>query len=142
MNEKNEKIDAVEQAVRSLGQVLQADVRYQKYITAKQESDNDVVLQELLQTFQYVQMQYQQEKSRLSEIQNAEKIAESESKASILYSEIRENPHMMTLEAAQLAWDEMVQMVYGILSRCISGEVPETCSKAAKSGCSGCHGCA
>ncbi len=139
------KQDAVEQAVRKLGTVLQADSRYLAYQQAKAESDQDTALQAQIQTFHTLQLQYQQEAKKLAFQQNLDKLERLEQEASVQYAAIRENPHMVALEAAQQGWDEMIQMVYAVLSRSISGENPLNCPIAAKENCNGncaaCDGC-
>ena len=139
------KTDAVEQAVRALGTAIQADARYQAYTQAKRKSDEDTALQVLIETFETVRLQYQQETKKLSFQQNPEKLLQLEQAAAAEYAAIRENPHMIALESAQQAWDTMIRMVYDILSQCIAGEDPASCIAERNENCGGscadCGGC-
>ena len=49
----------VEEAVRTLGKCIQADVRYQQYQQAKQNNDADTQLQEQIGEFNMKRMSYQ-----------------------------------------------------------------------------------
>lgn len=133
-------MDQVEQAVRALGRVIQADTRYQAYQAAKAACDDDTALQAAIRQYQQTEVRYQQELQRLEDGADPEALETLEQTAQQAYAAIVQNPHMQAYDAAKQAFDALVQQTYGILQLCLKGEDPNTCTPPA--GCGGdCHSC-
>lgn len=137
-------MNAVEEAVRTLGKAIQADPRYTAYHAAKAANDGDEALQGDIQVFNLKRMSYQHEMEKPEGQRNEEKIQQLEAQVQEIYAHIVSNPHMAEFQMAKEAMDAMMQELDMILTLCANGENPDTCHPDL-SGCTGncasCGGC-
>lgn len=133
----------VEEAVRTLGKCIQADVRYQQYQQAKQNNDADTQLQEQIGEFNMKRMSYQKKMDEDPE-ENAEALQALEKELDTLYTIILQNPNMIAFQKAKEEMDAMTKQVDAIITLCLHGENPDTCCpdlSQCGGNCSACGGC-
>ncbi|MDE5569648.1 MAG: YlbF family regulator [Ruminococcus sp.] len=126
---------------RELGKALQADDRYTAYMLAKQANDNDTVLQALINGFENMRLQLNEELAK--DDKDTERIKELDDGIKSNYKQIMSNKNMIVFTAAQGSLEALVNNMNQIITMCANGEDPDTCQPS--TGCSGscatCGGC-
>lgn len=126
---------------RELGKALQNDDRYTAYMLAKQANDDDTVLQALINGFENMRLQLNEELAK--DDKDTERIKELDEGIKSNYKQIMENKNMIVFMAAQTALESLVNNMNQIITMCANGEDPATCQPS--TGCSGscatCGGC-
>ena len=126
---------------RELGKALQADDRYTAYMLAKQANDNDTVLQALINGFENMRLQLNEELAK--DDKDTERIKELDEGIKSNYKHIMSNKNMIVFTAAQGSLEALVNNMNQIITMCANGEDPDTCQPS--TGCSGscatCGGC-
>ncbi len=127
---------------REMGKEIQKDQRYLSMQLAKQNSDDDQELQNLIGEFNLKRIAIN------NETQNAEpdkdKMQALNQELRHIYAQIMQNPNMTAYNEAKEAMDALLQRVSAIIGQSADGEDPETTDyeKSSCSGdCSGCGGC-
>ncbi len=137
-------MNAVEQAVRTLGHTIQADERYKAYEAAKKSADADTELQQKIQEFNLKRMTFQQEVDKPDALRNQERLNTLESQVQAIYEEILANSNMVAFQTAKEAMDGMMQQIDQIITLCANGENPDTCHPDLSNctgNCASCGGC-
>ncbi|MDE7097633.1 MAG: YlbF family regulator [Ruminococcus sp.] len=126
---------------RELGKALQADDRYTAYMLAKQANDNDTVLQALINGFENMRLQLNEELAK--DDKDTDRIKELDKGIKSNYKQIMSNKNMIVFTAAQNSLESLVNNMNQIITMCANGEDPDTCQPS--TGCSGscatCGGC-
>lgn len=126
---------------RELGKALQSDDRYTAYMLAKQANDNDTVLQALINGFENMRLQLNEELAK--DDKDTERIKELDEGIKSNYKQIMENKNMIVFMSAQNALESLVNNMNQIITMCANGENPETCqpSTGCTGSCATCGGC-
>ncbi|MDE6774741.1 MAG: YlbF family regulator [Ruminococcus sp.] len=126
---------------RELGKALQNDDRFTAYMLAKQVNDNDTELQDLINGFENMRIQLNEELAK--DDKNTDRIKELDEGIKSNYKKIMSNKNMIVFTAAQGALEALVNNMQQIITLCANGEDPDTCQPS--TGCSGscatCGGC-
>lgn len=126
---------------RELGKALQNDDRFTAYMLAKQVNDNDTELQDLINGFENMRLQLNEELAK--DDKNTDRIKELDEGIKSNYKKIMSNKNMIVFTSAQGALEALVNNMQQIIMLCANGENPETCQPS--TGCSGscetCGGC-
>lgn len=135
-------MDVIELA-RQLGKAIQEDERYIAYAEASRKNDEDEELQNLIGEFNLIRQNLMMEQSKPEEGQDAEKLAELNTKMHAAYNAVMTNENMADYTMAKAGMDKLMSQVNTILSHALNGDDPLTCAtEAACSGsCSTCGGC-
>ncbi len=128
---------------RQLGQAIQEDERYIDYNNAKQLNDADEELQQLIGEFNLIRQNLMMEQEKPEDEQDADKLAELNSKIQAAYNAVMTNENMANFTMAKAGMDKMMNAINTILTHAVAGDDPLTCpTEAACSGsCSTCGGC-
>ncbi len=130
---------------RQLGKAIQEDERYIDYTLASKRNDEDEELQNLIGEFNLIRQNLSFEQSKPEDEQNAEKIAELNTKMHAAYNAVMTNENMADFTMAKAGMDKMMSEINTILSASLQGEDPMTCPTEVISSCSGscstCGGC-
>lgn len=126
---------------RELGKALQADDRYTAYMLAKQANDNDTVLQALINGFENMRLQLNEELAK--DDKDTERIKALDEGIKSNYKQIMENKNMIVFTSAQNSLESLVNNMNQIITMCANGEDPETCqpSTGCTGSCATCGGC-
>lgn len=125
---------------RELGKALQEDDRYTAYMLAKQANDNDAVLQALINGFENMRLQLNEELAK--DDKDTERIKELDENIKSNYKQIMSNKNMIVFTAAQGALEALVNNMQQIITLCANGGDPETCQPSSCTGsCATCGGC-
>ena len=131
------------EAVRNLGEAIQADERFLRYAKAKLSNDKNSELQDLIGKFNVVRM-------NLDEIMSAEnrdeaKVQELNEELRKVYLDIMSKDSMVEYNASKVDLDGMLNDVNSVIMQCVEGADPKTvepeahsCSGSCES-CGGCH---
>ncbi|MDE5764087.1 MAG: YlbF family regulator [Ruminococcus sp.] len=126
---------------RELGRALQEDDRYTAYMLAKRVNDNDTALQDLINGFENMRLQLNEELAK--DDKNTDRIKELDEGIKSNYKKIMSNKNMIVFTSAQGALEALVNNMQQIIMLCANGENPDTCQPS--TGCSGscetCGGC-
>lgn len=127
---------------RELGKEIQADERYVAYMEAKNKSDNDEKLQEMINQFNLLRMNLSTEINKGADADENKK-ADLDKQIRDLYANIMSNEHMAAYAAAKEELDDVIKKVSTIIMMSANGEDPETCDVEHSCGgnCSSCGGC-
>lgn len=135
-------MDRIEKLARELGHAIQEDPRYIAMAAARQASDEDPKLQELIGDFNLKRLAISNESA--AEEPSDEKIREYNQQLRAIYAEIMSNEHMKAYEAAKNEFDMVFNRMNAIITKSADGEDPDTADIDA-SGCTGscatCGGC-
>ena len=108
---------------------------------AKQANDNDTVLQALINGFENMRLQLNEELAK--DDKDTERIKELDDGIKSNYKQIMSNKNMIVFTAAQGSLEALVNNMNQIITMCANGEDPDTCQPS--TGCSGscatCGGC-
>ncbi len=127
---------------REIGKELQQDDRYLNMQLAKQNSDDDQQLQDMIGEFNLKRMAINNE-SQKEEI-DQEKIQGLNQELRSVYAKIMQNPNMTAYNRAKEELDALLKRVSAIIGQSADGEDPETTDLEESScggDCSGCAGC-
>lgn len=125
---------------RELGKALQADDRYTAYMLAKQANDNDTVLQALINGFENMRLQLNEELAK--DDKDTDRIKELDEGIKSNYKQIMSNKNMIVFTAAQNSLESLVNNMNQIITMCANGENPDTCQPSSCTGsCATCGGC-
>ncbi|MDO4731090.1 MAG: YlbF family regulator [Clostridia bacterium] len=130
------------QLAREIGKEIQKDQRYIDYHQAKEITDNDKELKDLLKEFDKIRENITKE----AQDQNRDeaKLNKLNEKIKDHYAKIMSNENMIRFNAAQAQISALLNNVTTIISRSVSGENPdeidlgENCTGSCST-CSGCH---
>lgn len=127
---------------REMGKEIQKDQRYLSMQLAKQNSDDDQVLQNMIGEFNLKRMAINNESQK--EEQDTEKMQALNQELRAVYAQIMQNPNMIAYNTAKEAMDALLQRVSAIIGQSADGDDPETTDYEEHScggDCSGCGGC-
>lgn len=129
------------ESVRELGKAIQQDERFIRYAKAKLASDSDAELQAAIGEFNIARMEL--ERASGEEDRDEVQMKMLNEKLREIYGKVMANPAMVEFNTAKVGVDQMMGEVNTIISKCLEGEDPETCT--VESGCTGscssCGGC-
>ena len=131
------------EAVRNLGEAIQADERFLRYAKAKLANDKNSELQDLIGNFNMVRMNLDEVMS--AENRDEEKVQELNEELRNVYLDIMGKDSMVEYNASKVDLDSMLNDINSVISQCIDGADPKTvepevhsCSGSCES-CGGCH---
>ena len=131
------------EAVRNLGEAIQADERFLRYAKAKLANDKDDETQDLIGKFNMVRM-------NLDEVMTAEerdeaKVQSLNEELRKVYLDIMSKDSMVEYNAAKVDLDGLLNDVNSVIMQCVEGADPKTvepevhsCTGSCES-CGGCH---
>ena len=126
---------------RELGKEIQKDERYLSLQVARQNSDEDEALQQLIGDFNLKRLAISNEGGR--EDRDEEKLQALNEELRDCYDQIMRNPNMLAYNAAKEELDLLLQRVNAIVGASAQGGDPETADYEPQSACGGdCSGCA
>lgn len=133
-------MDIIELA-REIGRQIQKDETYLKFQVAKQQSDEDQELQDLIGEFNLKRMAINNEASK--EDKDNEKLIELNKELRHVYALIMKNERMTNYNSAKTELDSKLARVMAIIQQSFEGADPETADYNASCGgdCSSCGGC-
>ena len=123
---------------RKLGHAIQSDERYLAFQVARQNNDEDTVLQEKIGELNLIHANINQ----ALKDENAD-TAELNEKFRAVYEEVIKNPNMLAYQQTKKEMDDMIGYINQLMSLFVNGEDPDTAEPQALgcgSGCSGCGG--
>lgn len=127
---------------REIGKELQKDERYLNMQLAKQNSDEDQQLQNLIGEFNLKRMAINNEAQK--EEQDQEKMQTLNQELRGIYTQVMQNPNMIAYNSAKEELDALLKRVSAIIGQSADGEDPETTDLVESScggECSSCGGC-
>ena len=131
------------EAVRNLGEAIQADERFLRYAKAKLANDKDDEIQDLIGKFNMIRM-------NLDEVMTAEerdeaKVQSLNEELRKVYLDIMSKDSMVEYNASKVDLDSMLNDVNSVIMQCVEGADPKTvepevhsCTGSCES-CGGCH---
>jgi cell fate (sporulation/competence/biofilm development) regulator YlbF (YheA/YmcA/DUF963 family) len=127
---------------REIGKELQNDDRYLNMQLAKQNSDDDQQLQNLIGEFNLKRMAINNESQK--EEQDQDKMQALNQELRHVYAQIMQNQNMTAYNSAKEELDVLLKRVSAIIGQSADGEDPETTDLEESScggECSSCGGC-
>lgn len=133
-------MDIIELA-REIGRKIQNDDIYLKLKVAKQNSDEDKYLQDLIGEFNLKRIAINNETAK--ENRDNKKIQELNTELREVYSKIMKNENMAAYNIAKQEMDSVLKRVTAIIMQSAEGEDPETTDyeESCTGSCSSCSGC-
>ena len=134
-------MDTIELA-REIGKAIQQEDCYVKLQIAKQQSDEDQQLQQMIGEFNLKRMAINNEASKPD--RDDQKLQELNKEMRAVYAEIMKNENMQAYNTHKQTLDTLLQRIFAIITQSSEGEDPMTtdytpgCSGSCSS-CSGCH---
>ena len=135
-------MDVIELA-RELGKAIQQDERFLAMQIARQNSDNDDELQQLIGEFNLKRMAINNEAAK--ENRDEAKLQQLNSELRETYAKVMQNKNMNAYNEAKELMDNMLKRINAIISISAEGGDPEiadltedTCGSSCSS-CAGCH---
>ena len=128
---------------REIGKELQKDDRYLNMQLAKQNSDDDQQLQDLIGEFNLKRMAINNETQK--EEQDQDKMQALNQELRHVYAQIMQNQNMTAYNSAKEELDVLLKRVSAIIGQSADGEDPETTDLEESScggecaSCGGCH---
>ena len=131
------------EAVRNLGEAIQADERFLRYAKAKLANDKDDEIQDLIGKFNMIRM-------NLDEVMTAQdrdeaKVQSLNEELRKVYLDIMSKDSMVEYNASKVDLDGMLNDVNSVIMQCVEGADPKTvepevhsCTGSCES-CGGCH---
>ena len=124
---------------REIGKEIQKDSRYLNMQLAKQNSDDDQQLQDLIGEFNLKRMAINNEAQKPE--QDSDKMQVLNQELRHIYAQIMQNPNMTAYNKAKEEMDALLQRVSAIIGQSADGEDPET-TDYVESSCGGnCSSC-
>ena len=127
---------------RELGKAIQQDQRYLNMQVAKQNSENDEKLNNLIGEFNLKRISINNEAQKPE--QDKEKMQKLNMELRNAYAQIMKNPNMTAYNEAKEALDALLKRVNAIIVQSAEGDDPETTDYVEHScagDCSSCGGC-
>lgn len=126
---------------RELGKAIQKEDSYLKLQIAKQQSDEDKELQEMIGQFNLKRMAINNEATKTD--RDDEKLQALNTEMREVYEKIMKNENMLSYNHHKEALDTVLQRVIAIVTQSADGEDPETTDYTPSCGgsCSSCSGC-
>ena len=131
------------EAVRNLGEAIQADERFLRYAKAKLENDKNGELQDLIGKFNMTRMNL--DEVMTAENRDEEKVQALNEELRKVYLDIMGKESMVEYNAAKVDLDGMLNDINSVIMQCVDGADPKTvepevhsCSGSCES-CGGCH---
>jgi len=129
---------------RQLGAAIQQDECYLNFVKAKDDSECDTEVKDMMDKINELRETYQKEAE--SENPNEAALAKLDGDFQRLYTALMVNENMSKYEASRQELDAKMNYIMQILYLCVNGENPETCEPQAEEHncggeCSACHGC-
>ncbi len=126
---------------RELCKLIQAEDCFKKYIASKEANDADEDLQKKIGEFNLIRLSMDNELSK--EEKDEERIKELNENLRSAYAAVISTQSMVEFQEAKKQLDKLCEGVYGVISRCMSGENPDEVefTEACSGNCSGCSGC-
>lgn len=131
------------EAVRNLGEAIQADERFLRYAKARLANESDKELNSLIGDFNVVRMNL--DEAMTADARDEEKIKELNERLRTLYTDIMAKENMAEYNAAKTGLDSMLGDINSVIMQCVEGADPKTaepevhsCSGSCES-CGGCH---
>ncbi len=133
-------MDIIELA-REIGKKIQSDDMYLKLKIAKQNSDEDKKLQDLIGEFNLKRIAINNEATK--DERDEKKLQELNEELRELYSTIMKNENMIAYNIAKQEMDSVLKRVTAIIMQSAEGEDPETTDyeESCTGSCSSCGGC-
>lgn len=133
-------MDIIELA-REIGRKIQSDDIYLKLKIAKQNSDEDKKLQDLIGEFNLKRIAINNEATK--DERDEKKLQELNEELRELYSTIMKNENMIAYNIAKQEMDSVLKRVTAIIMQSAEGEDPETTDyeESCTGSCSSCGGC-
>ena len=133
-------MDIIELA-REIGKKIQSDDMYLKLKRAKQNSDEDKKLQDLIGEFNLKRIAINNEATK--DERDEKKLQELNEELRELYSTIMKNENMIAYNIAKQEMDSVLKRVTAIIMQSAEGEDPETTDyeESCTGSCSSCGGC-
>lgn len=133
-------MDVVE-LTRKLGAEIQKDERYTDFMLAKQATDADAEIAELMNKLDGLRSSYGEASSKGTP--SKEELRKFEEEFRKTSQQLTENPLMEKYEDARTALDDLMNYLMQILYLCVNGEDPYSCDPHAAESCGGeCGSCA
>lgn len=143
IEKKEEQKMTVLEAVRNLGEAIQADERFLRYAKAKLANDKNSELQDLIGQFNVIRMNLDEIMS--DENRDETKVQEMNEELRKVYLDIMSKDSMVEYNASKVDLDGMLNDVNSVIMQCVEGADPKTvepevhsCSGSCES-CGGCH---
>lgn len=143
IEKKEEQKMTVLEAVRNLGEAIQADERFLRYAKAKLANDKNSELQDLIGHFNVIRMNLDEIMS--DENRDETKVQEMNEELRKVYLDIMSKDSMVEYNASKVDLDGMLNDVNSVIMQCVEGADPKTvepevhsCSGSCES-CGGCH---
>lgn len=126
---------------REIGRKLQQDENYIKFQLAKQATDEDKELQDMIGEFNLKRMAINNEASK--ENRSEEKLQQLNQELRSVYAKIMTNENMINYNDSKEAVDTLLARVSAIIQKSSEGEDPETAdyTPSCSGSCSTCGGC-
>ena len=125
---------------RELAKAVQLDERVVKYNMAREKSDEDETLQELIGKFNLKRIELNAQLSKAEK--DNEKITQMDKEMKNLYAQIMQNENMIAYNEAKSEVDTLMNFVNQILAAGVNGEDPDTVDlSSCTHDCSTCGGC-
>ena len=129
---------------RQLGQAIQQDERYLKFAAAKDVTESDTEVLELMDKINEIREAYQAEAVKDDADQNL--LTKLDGDFQKIYTSLMVNEKMSKYEESRHELDAMMNYVMQILYLCVNGEDPATCEPQEEEhscggSCSSCGGC-
>ena len=133
-------MDIIELA-REIGRKIQSEDMYLKLKIAKQNSDEDKELQDLIGEFNLKRMAINNEATK--DERDEKKLQELNTELREIYSRIMKNENMAAYNIAKQEMDSVLKRVTAIIMQSAEGEDPETTDyeESCTGSCSSCSGC-
>ena len=133
-------MDIIELA-REIGKKIQSDDMYLKLKIAKQNSDEDKKLQDLIGEFNLKRIAINNEATK--DERDEKKLQELNEELRELYSTIMKNENMIAYNIAKQEMDSVLKRVTAIIMQSAEGDDPETTDyeESCTGSCSSCGGC-
>lgn len=133
-------MDMIEKA-REFGKAIAQDERVIRYNLARQKSDEDLELQEMIGQFNLKRIELNAQLGKAEK--DDEKIASLDKGIKALYEQIMQNDCMKAYNAAKQEVDAAMRFVNQILAAAVNGEDPDTVTEDTSCGgdCASCGGC-
>lgn len=133
-------MDIIELA-REIGKKIQSDDMYLKLKIAKQNSDEEKKLQDLIGEFNLKRIAINNEATK--DERDEKKLQELNEELRELYSTIMKNENMIAYNIAKQEMDSVLKRVTAIIMQSAEGEDPETTDyeESCTGSCSSCGGC-
>lgn len=126
---------------RDIGKEIQQQEEFIKFQMAKEKSDKDEALQNMISEFNLKRIAINNEATK--ENRNDEKLQQLNSELREVYSSIMSNENMTAYNDAQKDINKLTQRIVAIITQSAEGADPETAdySESCGGSCGSCAGC-